>query len=83
MWFFLSLRNLFRNFRRTHTIVITIAMGSGALFAFDGFINGVLKELKYNTIHSNYGYGQINTVGYRDTVFELSLIHISEPTRPY
>lgn len=75
MWFFLSLRNLFRNFRRTLTIVITVAMGTGALFAFDGFINGVLKELKHDTIHSNYGYGQINTVGYRDTVYEKPTDH--------
>lgn len=75
MWFFLSLRNLFRNFRRTIAIVITVAMGTGALFAFDGFINGVLKELKHDTIHSNYGYGQVNTVGYRETVFEKPTDH--------
>lgn len=75
MWFFLSLRNLFRNFRRTLTIVITVAMGTGALFAFDGFINGVLKELKNDTIHSNYGHGQLNTIGYRDTVYEKPTDH--------
>jgi len=74
MWFILSVRNLFRNVRRTIAIVFTVALGTGALFSFDGFINGVLKELKYNTIHANYGYGQINTKGYRGTVFE-------DPTR--
>lgn len=75
MWFILSLRNLFRNFRRTAAIVITVAMGTGALFAFDGFINGVLKELKHDTIHSNYGYGQVNTAGYRETVYEKPTDH--------
>lgn len=74
MWFLLSLRNLFRNVRRTIAIVFTVALGTGALFSFDGFINGVLKELKYNTIHANYGFGQIHTQGYRETVFE-------EPTK--
>ena len=74
MWFSLSLRNLFRNTRRTIAILFTVALGTGALFAFDGFIHGVLKELRYDTIHSNYGFGQINTKGYRETVFE-------EPTK--
>lgn len=74
MWFFLSLRNLFRNFRRTIAIIFTVALGTGALFSFEGFINGVLKDLRYTTVHSSYGYGQINTKGYRETVFE-------EPTK--
>lgn len=70
MWILLPLRNLFRNFRRTIAILFTIALGTGALFSFDGFIHGVLTELKDSTIHSNYGYGQIYTKGYRDTVYE-------------
>src|SRR5579872_5202181 len=70
MWILLPLRNLFRNFRRTVAILFTIALGTGALFSFDGFIHGVLSELKDSTIHANYGYGQIFTKGYRDTVFE-------------
>ena len=74
MWFFLSIRNLFRNCRRTVAILFTVGLGTGALFSFDGFINGVLKDLKYNTIHANYGFGQVNTQGYRDTVYE-------EPTK--
>ncbi|MCK4935008.1 MAG: ABC transporter permease [Simkaniaceae bacterium] len=74
MWFILSIKNLFRNSRRTLAILFTVALGTGALFSFDGFINGVLGELKYSTIHSNYGDGQINTRGYRETVFE-------EPTK--
>jgi len=75
MWFFLSLRNLFRNFRRTIAILFTIALGTGALFSFDGFIHGVLKELRYNTIHAHYGFGQIHTNGYRETTFEDPLKH--------
>ena len=75
MWFFLALRNLFRNFRRTIAVLFTVALGTGALFSFDGFINGVLKDLRYSTIHSNYGFGQIHTKGYRDTVFENPTEH--------
>jgi len=74
MWFIVSLKNLFRNPRRTIAILFTVALGTGALFSFDGFINGVLNELRYNTIHANYGYGQIYTQGYRDQVYE-------EPTK--
>jgi putative ABC transport system permease protein len=70
MWLILAIRNLFRNVRRTIAILCTVALGTGALFAFDGFINGVLNELRHDTIHSHYGFGQINTKGYRDTVFE-------------
>ncbi len=70
MWLSLALRNLFRNCRRTTALLFTIALGTGALFAFDGFIHGVLNELRDNTIHSNYGFGQIHTKGYRETVFE-------------
>ena len=70
MIIFLSVRNLFRNVRRTLAILFTVALGTGALFSFEGFITGVLKELKDTTIHAHYGYGQINTKGYRETVFE-------------
>jgi putative ABC transport system permease protein len=74
-WFFLAFRNLFRNFRRTMAILFTVALGAGALFSFDGFISGVLNEYRENTIHAHYGYGQINTKGYRDTVFEKPTEH--------
>lgn len=69
MWFFLAFRNLFRNIRRTVAILLTIALGAGALLSFDGFIRGVLAEYRDRTIHSHYGYGQINTNGYRDSAF--------------
>lgn len=66
----LAFRNLFRNFRRTMAILLTVGLGSGALFSFQGFINGVLTDYKETTIHSHNGNGQINTKGYRETVFE-------------
>ena len=70
MWLILAICNLFRNSRRTIAVLFTVALGTGALFSFDGFINGVLNELRYDTIHSSYGYGQIHTKGYREAIFE-------------
>ncbi|MCF7806354.1 MAG: ABC transporter permease [Simkaniaceae bacterium] len=65
----IAFRNLFRNLRRTFAILMTIALGAGALFAFQGFIEGVLSDYKESTIHSHYGHGQINTQNYRDKVY--------------
>jgi len=70
MWLYLPFRNLFRNVRRTLAILLTIAMGAGALFSFDGFIRGVLEQYREDTIRAQYGYGQVNTKGYRDRVYE-------------
>lgn len=70
MWLLIAFRNLFRNFRRTVAIMLTVAIGSGALFAFAGFIEGIGNDFRDTTIHSHYGYGQIHTKGYRDKVFE-------------
>lgn len=67
--FFLSFMNLFRNYRRTIAILLTVALGTGVLFAFSGFIHGVLNQYKENTIHSHYGHGQITTKNYRETAF--------------
>ncbi|MGA8164585.1 MAG: FtsX-like permease family protein [Waddliaceae bacterium] len=75
MDFFLAFRNLFRNGRRTAAVLLTVALGAGALFSFNGFISGVLDEYRDSTIHSHYGFGQINTKGYRDTVFEEPTHH--------
>lgn len=83
MWLILSVRNLFRNFRRTVAILCTIALGTGALFAFDGFIHGVLKELRDTTIHANCGFGQIHTKGYRESVFEEPSKHWISYDRPF
>lgn len=67
MIFFLSFMNLFRNSRRTLAILLTIALGTGVLFSFKGFIHGVLTQYMENTVHAHYGHGQINTKGYRET----------------
>lgn len=69
MMLFLSFMNLFRNYRRTIAILLTVAIGTGVLFSFKGFINGVLNQYKDNTIHSHYGHGQVYTKDYRETVF--------------
>src|SRR4051794_401890 len=71
----LALRNLLRNPRRTVTILLTVAMGSGSLFIFSGFNNGIMNQYKENTIHARYGHGQLNTQGYRDQVFEKPWEH--------
>lgn len=66
---FLSFMNLFRNYRRTIAILLTVALGTGVLFSFKGFIQGVLTQYRESTIHSMYGHGQINTKNYRESVY--------------
>lgn len=66
----LAFRNLFRNTRRTLAILLTVGLGAGALFAFQGFIEGVLKDYRHSTIHAHYGNGQISTKGYRGKVYQ-------------
>lgn len=75
MWLFLPFRNLFRNIRRTVAVLVTIGLGAGALLAFDGFIQGVLTQYRDDTIHAHYGNGQINTKGYRESVFSNPIKH--------
>lgn len=64
----MALRALLRNRRRTLVTLATMAIGSGALFIFQGFNTGLLNEYRNNAIHAHYGNGQINTVGYRDKI---------------
>jgi putative ABC transport system permease protein len=75
MQYLMAIRNLFRNVRRTLAVVFTVAFGVGALFCFDGFNNGILNQYRDNTIHARYGHGQINTVNYRQKVFEKPWEH--------
>ncbi len=70
MIFTFAFKNLFRNIRRTVAIVLTVAMGAGALFSFQGFIKGVLNDYKESTIHSSSGNGQITIKGYREKTWE-------------
>lgn len=70
MMFYLAIRNLARNPRRTWAILLTVAAGSASIVLFKGFNYGILSEYKHGTIHSRFGHGQINTAGYRDMVLE-------------
>jgi len=72
---FLSFMNLFRNYRRTLAILLTVALGTGVLFSFKGFINGVLGQYRESTIHALYGHGQINAKDYRLTVYNKPWEH--------
>jgi putative ABC transport system permease protein len=71
----LAFKNLQRNIRRTITICLTVAIGAGALFLFQGFIDGVLGDYRESTIHAKSGNGQIHTKGYRNQVFEKPWEH--------
>lgn len=66
---FLSFMNLFRNYRRTLAILLTVALGTGVLFSFKGFIHGVLNDYRDSTVHAHYGHGQVNTKNYRDSFY--------------
>ncbi len=61
--------------RRTIAILLTVALGAGALFSFQGFINGVLTDYSESTIHAHYGNGQLTTKGYRETVYQKPWEH--------
>jgi putative ABC transport system permease protein len=71
----LALRNLLRNVRRTIALVLTVAIGTGSLFLFHGFNNGIMNQYRDNTIHARFGYGQIQTSGYGDRVYERPWDH--------
>lgn len=75
MILFLSFMNLFRNYRRTIAILLTIALGTGVLFSFKGFINGVLNQYRESTIHAHYGHGQIHTKNYRESIYAEPWTH--------
>jgi putative ABC transport system permease protein len=71
----LALRNLLRNVRRTVALVLTVAMGTGSLFVFHGFNNGIMNQYRDNTIHARFGHGQIQTRGYGGRVYERPWEH--------
>ncbi len=75
-----AFKNLKRNPRRTLVSILTVAMGACALLLFHGFNNGIMNQYRDNTIHSRFGHGQINTLGYRDTVYEKPWEHWIENT---
>lgn len=65
-----AFKNLWKNPRRSFAILITVALGSGALFIYHGFNFGIMNQYKDNTIRSRYGHGSINTLNYRQKVYE-------------
>ena len=63
--FKLSLRNVFRNRRRSLVALGTIAIGAMGLFIFMGFNRGLLNQYRANTIRARWGNGQLYVQGYR------------------
>jgi putative ABC transport system permease protein len=64
--FTMSLRNVFRNRRRSLFALATIAMGALGLFVFMGFNRGLMNQYRANTIRARWGHGQLYVQGYRD-----------------
>jgi len=62
----LSLRNVFRNRRRSLFALATIAMGGLGLFVFMGFNRGLMNQYRANTIRARWGHGQLYVQEYRD-----------------
>lgn len=63
--FRLSLRNVFRNRRRSVYALATVAMGAMGLFVFMGFNRGLMNQYRANTIRARWGHGQLYVRGYR------------------
>jgi putative ABC transport system permease protein len=63
--FRLSLRNVFRNRRRSIYALATVAMGAMGLFVFMGFNRGLMNQYRANTIRARWGHGQVYVRGYR------------------
>lgn len=78
----LAWRNCLRNYRRSLTIILTVGVGTCALFVFNGFNTGIMNQYRANTIRSRFGHGQINTEGYRNQVFEKPWEHWIENPAP-
>ena len=64
--FRLSLRNVFRNRRRSICALATVGMGAMGLFVFMGFNRGLMNQYRANTIRARWGHGQLYSLGYRD-----------------
>ncbi|MCK5884374.1 MAG: ABC transporter permease [Bacteriovoracaceae bacterium] len=71
----MAMRNLLRNTRKSLAILLTLGLGTGALFVYHGFNFGIMNQYRINTIHSRYGHGQINEAGYLAQVYEKPWEH--------
>ena len=77
---FLSLRNIFRNARRTTITVFSIVVGFAAMACFGGFIEFSFEGLRENTIRTQLGHLQIYAEGYWEKrVSDLESVLIVEP----
>ena len=61
---FLSVRNIFRNGRRSAITVFSIVVGFAAMACFGGFIEFSFEGLRENTIRTQLGHLQIYAHGY-------------------
>lgn len=77
---FLSLRNIFRNARRTTITVFSIVVGFAAMACFGGFIEFSFEGLRESTIRTQLGHLQIYADGYwKKRVSDLESVLITDP----
>ena len=76
----LSLRNIFRNARRTTITVFSIVVGFAAMACFGGFIEFSFEGLRESTIRTQLGHLQIYADGYwKKRVSDLESVLITDP----
>ncbi len=76
----LSVRNIFRNARRTAITVFSIVVGFAAMACFGGFIEFSFEGLRENTIRTQLGHLQIYARGYWERrVSDLESVLIDDP----
>ena len=76
----LSVRNIFRNGRRTAITVFSIVIGFAAMACFGGFIEFSFEGLRENTIRTQLGHLQIYAHGYwKKRVSDLESVLIADP----
>ena len=76
----LSLRNVFRNARRTVITVLSIVVGFVAMFCFGAFIEFSFEGLRESTIRTQLGHLQIYAEGYAEArVSDLESVLIHDP----
>ena len=77
---FLSLRNIFRNARRTAITMLSIIVGFAAMACFGGFIDFTFEGLRESTIRTQLGHLQIYAHGYwKKRVSDLESVLIVNP----
>ena len=76
----LSLRNVFRNARRTVITLTSIVVGFVAMVCFGAFIEFSFEGLRENTIRTQIGHLQIHAEGYSERrVSDLESVLIRDP----